>query len=222
VLLRMKSSQAHASPRKVDAAPLGDLRFCHLLSKEDWSALPEAIRRRFSKRVTGGNTLLYAGEVVETRLSLVGRVFANLARVIGGPLPLFADTPVPAIVSVTEDAASGGQIWTRLYARRNGLPQVIHSCKQFAGATGLEEQVGCGVGMALSVHQEHGALVFRSARYFFRVGPLDLTLPGWMTPGALSVTHAEESGGCFSFLLEIVHPIFGLALRQLAIFREVK
>ncbi len=75
--------------------------------------------------------------------------------------------------------------------------------------------------MALTVSVEGGALVFRSAFYFFRAGPLNLTLPCWLTPGALAVTHAEEREGRFSFLLEVVHPRFGRIIRQLAVFKEV-
>jgi hypothetical protein len=159
--------------------------------------------------------------VVETHLTFAGRIFAQIARLAGGPLPLSDAAHVPAVVTVTEDTRNGGQIWTRLYARRNGVPQIIHSSKQFAGKTGLEEHVGSGVGMALIVHVEHGALVFRSTRYFFRTGLLRFTLPRWLTPGALTVTHAEEQVGRFSFLLEVVHPVFGLVIRQLALFREV-
>ncbi|HUO93587.1 MAG TPA: DUF4166 domain-containing protein [Rhizomicrobium sp.] len=212
---------AQAGPPDTRQDALGDLRFRSLLSREDWAALPAAIRNRFSKRVAGGATAIYAGEVVETELTFSGWVFAQLARLVGSPLPRSRDAHVPAVVSVTEDVRTGGQIWTRVYARKDGFPQVIHSAKRFTGTTGLEEHVGCGVGMALTVHQEEGALVFRSAHYFFRIGPLRLTLAAWLTPGLLTVTHTEEGGGQFSFLLEVVHPAFGRIIRQFATFHEV-
>ena len=200
---------------------LGDLRFRALLSASDWAALPVPIRRRFSKRVAGGETAVYSGLVEHTCLSRLGWLFAQLARLCGGPLPLAELSGVPAVVSVTEDMVTGGQIWTRLYARRDGFPQIIHSSKRFAGPTGLEEYVGRGVGMELTVHVEKDALLFRSARYFFRIGRLGFSLPSWLTPGALTVTHAELGEGCFTFTLDVVHPFFGPVVHQHAVFREV-
>ena len=81
---------------------------------------------------------------------------------------------------MTEDSASGGQIWTRLYARRSGFPQVVHSSKRFAGPTGLEEYVGYGVGMTLTVDARDGALVFRSEDYFLELFGRRLRLPAWL------------------------------------------
>ena len=178
------------------------------------------IRRRFSKRLAGGNTVVYAGEVRETRLSRAGWWLAQAVRVIGGPLPTTRDAHVPSVVTVTEDMATGGQIWTRLYARRNGFPQVIHSSKRFAGPTGLEEYVGYGIGMALTVHVEDGALVFRSRHYFLQLLRRRFTLPRWLTPGAIAVTHTELGDGKFSFTLDVIHPRLGLLIRQGAVFRE--
>ena len=51
---------------------LGDLRFRALLSAQDWAILPPAIRRRFSRRLAGGATVVYAGIVVATRMSRAG------------------------------------------------------------------------------------------------------------------------------------------------------
>jgi Domain of unknown function (DUF4166) len=201
-------------------AILCDLRFRALLSVEDWGRLPLATWRRFSKRLADGKTAIYVGEVVEVRFSRIGWWLAQLARLIGGPLPTGADTSVPSIVTVTEDAATGGQVWTRIYTRRKGFPQVIHSSKRFAGPTGLEEYVGYGVGMALRMLVDGQALVFRSAGYFLQVGRRKLPLPALMTPGVLTVTHTDLGRGEFQFTLEIIHPRFGLLVRQSAVFRE--
>jgi hypothetical protein len=147
------------------AGELADLRFRALLPAEAWAALPLAVRRRFSKRMTGGATVTYRGAVAAVRANVAGRLLALAARLIGGPLPLVYE-PGASVVTVTEDQVGQGQIWTRLYARRGGFPQVIHSAKRFAGSTGLEEHIGAGVGMALTASVEGEALVFRSAFYF--------------------------------------------------------
>jgi hypothetical protein len=200
--------------------PLDDFRFHALLPDEEWGRLPLAIWRRFSKRLADGKTAVYVGEIDEACFSRIGWWLAQVARVIGGPLPTHAETQVPMIVAVTEDAASGGQIWTRICARRHGFPQVIHSSKRFAGPTGLEEYVGYGVSMALRISVEHEALLFRSVGYAVQMGRLRLPLPEWLTPGDLTVTHADLGGGAFRFSLEIVHPRFGPLIRQSAVFRE--
>ena len=150
----------------------------HCCCDEDWGRLPVAIWRRFSKRLGDGKTVVYVGEIDDVSFSPVGWWVAQLARVIGGPLPTGCETGVPAIVTVTEDAAGGGQIWTRICARRHGFPQVIHSAKRFAGPTGLEEYVGFGVSMALEISVENEALCFRSAGYALQLGPLQAAAAG--------------------------------------------
>jgi len=75
--------------------------------------------------------------------------------------------------------------------------------------------------MTLAVGAREAALIFRSRDYFVDIGRWRLVLPSWLTPGALYVTHAELPDGRFSFTLQIIHPRFGLLLRQMAIFREV-
>jgi hypothetical protein len=201
---------------------LGDLRFRALLSDEDWAALPLSIRRRFSKRLAGGHTVVFVGEVIETRMSRAGYLLAQAARLIGGPLPITRDAHVPSVVSVTEDIASSGQHWTRMYTKRRGFPHIVHSSKRFAGPTGLEEYVGHGVGMALTIQVENAALVFRSAHYFLQLGRFRLRLPAWATPGAITVTHAELGDGRFLFRLEVSHPRLGLLIDQTAAFKEAQ
>jgi Domain of unknown function (DUF4166) len=208
-----------ASHRGDDAAVV-DLRFRALLSEADWAALPAAVRRRFSKRLADGNSIVYVGTVLETSISRTGWLLAQALRLIGGPLPTARDAGVPAVVTVTEDKVSGGQIWTRLYARRRGFPQVIHSSKRFSGPTGIEERVGCGVGMSLTVAVEDRALVFRSRKYFVELGRWRFVLPAWATPGALTVKHVEDTDQRFLFSLQIVHRRLGVLVRQSAVFQE--
>jgi uncharacterized protein DUF4166 len=227
LLERMMALQSKVSkpPTRPDSekspdAALSDLRFRTLLPDDDWKRLPSATRQRFSKRLADGHTAVYVGEVIEISFSRVGWWLAQIARLIGGPLPISTDTHVPSIVTVTEDAATSGQIWTRIYARRNGFPQVIHSSKRFGGPTGLEEYLGFGVGMALRIVVDGEDLLFRSAGYFVQAERLKFFLPAFLTPGALTVTHTDLGGGEFQFALEIVHPRFGMLVRQSAVFRE--
>src|SRR5882757_949076 len=165
---------------------LDDFRFHALLPDEDWGRLPLAIWRRFSKRLGDGTTVVYVGEIDEASFSRIGWWLVQIARVIGGPLPTAAHTGVPMIVTVTEDGATGGQIWTRICARRHGFPQVIHSAKRFAGPTGLEEYVGFGIAMALRICVADQALRFHSTGYSLQIGRLRLSLPEWLTPGDLT------------------------------------
>jgi hypothetical protein len=199
---------------------LVDLRFRALLPDPEWLSLPAAIRRRFSKRLAGGNTAVYTGEILETRISFAGWCLAQLARLVGAPLPTSTDSGVPTVVTVTEDMATGGQIWTRLYARRNGFPQIIHSSKRFSGPTGIEEYLGRGLSMALTIHARDGALVFRSNSYFLCLFGLRFKLPAFLSPGVMTVGHSEMGGGRFLFTLEVEHPVLGVLISQSAAFRE--
>jgi len=208
-------------PLKPEFEPeLGDFRFRALMSEAHWASLPAAVRRRFSKRLARARSAIYSGEVLETWMSRRGWWLAQAARLIGSPLPTARSAHVPSVVTVTENRAHSGQTWTRLYGRR-GFPQVIHSCKRFAGPTGLEEYLGYGIGMSLTVYARDGALVFRSRDYFLEVFGRRFVLPAWLTPGTMYVTHAEVPDDKFSFTLQIIHPRYGLLIRQMAIFREV-
>jgi hypothetical protein len=201
-------------------AELHDFRFRLLLGEERWGALPEAVRARFSKRYSEGRTVAYAGLVDRITISRAGFVVSHLVRLLGGPLPISRDTGVPTVVAVTEDLRGGGQVWSRLFARRNGFPQVIHSAKRFSGPTGLEEVVGLGIGMALEVGVTPTGITFRSAGYFWQVLGRRIPVPAPLTPGDLVVEHADGGNGTFTFTLRLVHPFLGELVHQVASYRE--
>ena len=209
-----------ASPEKQPATAIEDIRFRTLLGEEAWAQLPEAVRRRFSKRLAPGQTIVYAGEVETTSLSRAGRLLSFVARAIGAPLPLTDGATGPALVVVSEDERLGGQCWLRIYNRPGRFPQAIHSAKRFRGPTGLEEYVGSGIGMELRVTVEGEVLVFRSARYFLALGGWRLPLPGFLCPGQMTIEHRDLGGGSFAFSLELTNAILGRLVWQLARFRD--
>lgn len=210
--------EAGSSSNAPRAVQIEDLRFRKLLGEAAWAELPEAVRRRFSKRLGANETVVYCGEVEATRLSGVGRFLSMLARIIGSPLPLADGATGPATVIVSEEPALGGQCWLRIYARPGTFPQVIHSAKRFRGATGLEEYVGFGIGMALRVSVEDGAMVFRSAGYFIGTERRRLFLPKFMQPGEMRIEHRDLGEGRFAFSLELTHRVFGCLVYQRASF----
>ncbi|WP_282152764.1 DUF4166 domain-containing protein [Ruegeria atlantica] len=206
-----------------DAVSSLDDRFKNLLGASAWSRLPKAIQRRFSKRLLGDASLAYQGRVTQMRMNHAGRALAFALRVIGAPLP-FDRTSVgrSAVVTVTEDAATGGQFWIRQYGRAAGFPQMVGSSKRFAGPTGLEEYIGFGIGISLKLESTANGLYFVSDRYFLKLGQNRLPLPRWVCPGGLVVGHEELGGGQFRFTLELMHPLFGQLIWQDATFHDAE
>lgn len=217
-----KADRQSNGPAAAQRAPadevLGDLRFRALLAPAAWAALPLAIRRRFSERLAGGRTVTYNGTIVELRMSRNGWLLAQAARLVGAPLPLSRAVRMPAIVAVTEDEVTGGQFWTRIYGRRKGFPQVIHSSKRFSGPTGLEEYLGYGLSMALTVDVGDAALHFRSAGFSIELFGHRFALPPRLTPFRLTVSHFELGNGRFAFQMDFRHAWFGELIHQKAIF----
>lgn len=202
-------------------AILHDLRFRALLGSGAWDALPGEVQRRFSKRLGGAQVALYRGLVVDMRMSPFGWVLAQLCRLFGAPLPLNRKAGGGALVSVSEDCSSGGQCWTRIYVRRRGFPQVIHSTKRFAGPTGLEEYLGRGLGMALRVQAMNDGIAFVSDHYFVQLGGRRLRLPRLLSPGVARVTHRQVAGTSFLFGLELTHSLAGTLIHQEILFDDV-
>lgn len=202
---------------------LPDDRFSKLVGQSAWSRLPEAVRRRFSKRLQGGASVTYQGIVVSMDMALAGRILAHAARFVGAPLPYdMSSLGQPAVVTVTEDIAGKGQFWIRQYGRAAGFPQVVHSSKRFAGPTGLEEFVGYGIGMALKVNVEGDSLLFKSDHYFVQLLGHRLKLPRFLSPGDLVIGHHDIGAGRFRFSLDLSHRLFGEMIHQDAIFDDAK
>lgn len=213
--------------RRIDRHPaiapedeLGDLRFARLLGARAWAVLPKAVRLRFSKRYGPGRSVSYRGDIAECRMSRAGWLLAQACRLIGAPLPLDRGGGMAAVVTVTEHGDSGGQVWSRVYARRHGFPQVIHSAKQFAGPTGLEEYLGLGFGVALRVEALDDRIAFHSDHFFWQAGRYRLRLPRWLAPGQLRIDHIDHGAGRFDFVLDLAHPLLGELIHQHGRFHD--
>ncbi len=200
-----------------------DDRFKNLLGAAAWARLPKAIQRRFSKRLEGDASLAYQGRVTQMRMNAAGRALAFALRVLGAPLPFDRTCEGrAAVVTVTEDAATGGQFWIRQYGRAAGFPQMVGSSKRFAGPTGLEEYIGFGIGISLRLESTESGLYFVSDRYFLKLGQSRLSLPPWVCPGRLVAGHEELGDGQFRFTLELTHPLFGGLIWQDATFHDAE
>ena len=214
---------AHVNPPQREH----DDRFQRLLAEGEWDALPETVRKRFSAAHDVGQCAVYRGRTTRLRMNVAGRILVALARVIGAPLPVdLRCRDCDAVVAVTDAAGGNGQVWTRLYARKSGFPQAIHSMKKFAGPTGLEEHVvdGAvfGLGMTLTLNAAAGALYFTSADYFVRIFRWRFTAPSMLAPGRMVIGHHDIGSGRFLFTLTLTHPVLGLMVDQETVFEDME
>ena len=111
-------------------------------------------------------------------------------------------------------------MFTRIYGRKRGFPQVINSAKSFAGPTGLEEHIGGGIAMALKVRRVEGGLEFVSDHYCLHWFGKRLRLPRWLSPGKTVVRHIDQGEGRFIFSLQLSHPWFGEMVYQEGLFSD--
>lgn len=200
-----------------------DDRFRNLVGTQGWNRLPSAIRKRFGKRLQGGDSVAYQGVVTAMRMNRAGHFIAQLARLVGAPLPYdMSSVDRPAVVIVTEDVASDGQFWVRQYGRARGFPQTVHSSKRFAGPTGLEEYIGYGIGMALRVKADGHALLFQSDHFFLQIMGHRFAVPSWLNPGSFEIGHHDLGDHAFAFTLSFKNKVFGEMIAQDAVFRDAK
>lgn len=200
---------------------LDDDRFRNLLGDAAWARLPAPVRARFGKRLPPGGSAIFQGVVTQMFMTRWGWLLAQTCRLVGAPLPFDPDAVgAAAVVTVTEDAETGGHFWMRQYGRKSGFPQTVHSSKRFTGPTGLEEYVGHGIGMALRLEATDRALLFKSDHYYVTLFGMRLRLPDWLAPGRLTIGHHDRGNGRFAFTLSLMHPRLGVLIHQKAVFTD--
>jgi len=204
---------AGAAVSATGAAP-APLDLAALVGAAGWQRLPGAVRRRFA---AGHAPVVYEGRM-DLACSGVGRLFAALSAVFGGPLTGLRADAVPTRVRVLPDGR-GGVIWQRHFLRRGAADRVVQSTKQLRDGGLVERTVG-GLAMRLAVFEARGALVFESRRYFFDLFGHALPLPAWLSPGTCRVEHRDAGAGRFRFTLTMDHPWWGRTFHQTGVFLD--
>ena len=198
--------------RRQHVVPKRHLDFERLLGRAAWLSLSADTRARFR---IGAEPRTYEGGM-GVRASWAGLLIAQACRLIGQPLAPWRGEGVPVSVAVHTDA-DGSLVWDRLYRFPRRRPCLVTS-RKVADHRGMVEMVRGGLGMALNVTAEDGALHFRSRGYFLEVGRWRLPLPGLLTPGRAHVVHRDLGGGRFVFSLAFHHAWLGETLSQEGIF----
>jgi hypothetical protein len=183
----------------------------------DWHRLHPAIRERFDHEPEPGQPIDYIGAMETVEASFVGRLFARLTQLIGGPLAVHTGRDVPMRVTLVK-RADGGVDWRRLYHFPGRRPALVTSAKRADAKGRLCEYVGGGFGMRLNVFAQHGTLHFVSDTYFWEVMGRQIALPGWLSPGQAHVSHEDLGGGDFRFTLVMDHVWLGRTFYQTGVF----
>ena len=121
----VKMEDVEGGPNEAGDAMLPDLRFRSLVGTEAWDSLPQAVKLRFAKRLGPGQSVNYAGQVLDCRMSALGWLIAQGCRLIGAPLPLEREGGVAAVVSVTEDGATSCPDALTVPFRQRSAPRMI-------------------------------------------------------------------------------------------------
>lgn len=203
----------HALPAPLSESP-APLDLAALLGPAAWARLPAAVRRRFA---AGHAEAHYQGEL-SLRCSRIGRLFAWASRCFKGPLTTLRASHLPATVRVAPDG-QGGVVWER-WIGSGTAAACVSSTKERGPDGGLVERTVGGLGMALDLFEQDGALVFQSRRYFLAWRGLRLPLPNWASPGVCRVSHQDLGGGCFRFSLSMTHPLWGETFHQTGVFAD--
>jgi hypothetical protein len=206
---------ALSPPRQAPTPLQPDFR--RLVGEAAWSALPLQVRVRFDA-ASHHQARRYPG-AMDVRMNWLGWLFARACRLIGTPLVPWPAVGVPVTVSV-RPLPGGAILWERTCAYPGRPSLTIASRKEAAPDGSLREITRGGLGMRLAVTVEAGALTFRSTAYFWRLGPVSLPIPLWLTPGRACVIHRDLGGGRFHFGLSFVHPLAGETFVNAGDFRD--
>ncbi|TQV72121.1 DUF4166 domain-containing protein [Aliikangiella marina] len=202
-------------PRKI---PNTKISYRALLGESQWHKLHPLVQKRFGD--DQNKAVVYQGVMSEIYLSTMGKLFAQVCRLIGQPLALYEGMNVPMKVHVYENSILGGMTWDRFYQYQNKPVNRVKSTKVIQANGVLVEVVGCGFGMKLNPSESAGAIVFESDYFFLQLGKKRIKIPDWLTPGKMTVSQRALSDEWFEFKLDVTHKLLGRTYYQIGQFSE--
>ena len=173
-----------------------------------WSRAPENIRRRFDHDPGPGEVVKYLGVMSEVQCSLVGKVVGWMVQFTGALMP-HVGRDVPVEIEVWANERSGAVHKRRVYRFRDRKPFLFVSRMELESSGRIAEHVGGGFGMYLVVSVGDEALHFTDDGYFLQIGAYRVSIPGWLSPGRVRLTHADAGAEEFTIAIDILHPQFG-------------
>ncbi|KKJ77164.1 hypothetical protein WH95_08850 [Kiloniella litopenaei] len=192
-----------------------------LLGDAAWQRLKPAIRKRFGCDAQPGKAHLYRGKMKRVEASLVGLLMAHTARLIGSPMAWSRGVDVPCDVITFDDPdRKRGIVWERHYYFAPDKQQIARTTKLVSETEGLLECFGKHFGMKLKLEEADGALHFISTKFYLQLFGKRLSLPDFLSPGTLHVTHRDLGDNWFQFVLEVDHPVLGQLAFQDGYFKE--
>ena len=216
----LSGSQAGTREAPGRESPLNDFRS---LVAGGWETVDPAIRARMDRLLTAAVPTVFEGEGC-VRRSRLGWLFAQLSRVLGGPLVRNQGERVKTIVRVVP-TENGLRCWHRLYQFPDGSMQLVETTKVVDPKLGFLDAVGAkgegALAMQMNVWAESKSLHFSSSRYFLRFRYLTVRIPPFFTPGTLSAEHRDEGNGWFRYSLKFSHPLWGETFYQDGRFKMV-
>ncbi len=186
-----------------------------------WNSVDPAVRDRMDRLLTAGTATTFIG-VGCVRRSKLGWCFAQLSRLLGGPLVVRQGERVTTIVRIAP-TSNGLRCWHRTFLFEDGSHQLVQTTKLVHPRLGLLDAVGAQGERRLTtrmiVRADGKSLHFTSEGYFLRVGRFNLSIPSLMTPGRLTAEHRDIGGGKFVYTLMFNHPLWGQTFFQEGIFQ---
>lgn len=177
---------------------------------EAWMALPPALQAHHR----AGNSLETGWLDIEFPAPMVPVLWALAAL---GALVRRRGTAVQTLVEKT--CAGRIQRWRRTMRWADGQGMRFDSVWRLGDDGTLTESVRAGIGLEMRPFVVGTQLHFRGLRYVVRWGRLQFGIPGWLTPGAVSIVESALDDRQVAIDFRIRHPLFGTLYRYAGVFR---